>query len=105
MSCTFRRGKSPSRPAIRAGWDCPFAYVLCSVQPVRSATAVEQLLGRVLRMPYARRRTRDALNRAYAHVSETRFGEAAAALADRLVQGMGFEPLDVASMIAPQLPL
>jgi type III restriction enzyme len=56
-------------------------------------------------MPYARRRKQDALNRAYAHVSETRFGEAAAALADRLIQGMGFEPLDVASMIAPQLPL
>jgi type III restriction enzyme len=91
--------------ALREGWDCPFAYVLCSVQPVRSATAVEQLLGRILRMPYARRRQQDALNRAYAHVSEPRFGEAAAALADRLIQGMGFEPLDVASMIAPQLPL
>jgi type III restriction enzyme len=91
--------------ALREGWDCPFAYVLCSVQPVRSATAVEQLLGRILRMPYARRRQEDSLNRAYAHVSETRFGEAAAALADRLIQGMGFEPLDVASMIAPQLPL
>lgn len=91
--------------ALREGWDCPFAYVLCSVQPVRSATAVEQLLGRVLRMPYARRRKQEPLNRAYAHVSETRFGEAAAALADRLIQGMGFEPLDVASMIAPQLPL
>ena len=91
--------------ALREGWDCPFAYVLCSVQPVRSATAVEQLLGRVLRMPYAKRRTREALNKAYAHASEARFGEAASALADRLVQGMGFEALDVASMIAPQLPL
>jgi type III restriction enzyme len=91
--------------ALREGWDCPFAYVLCSVQPVRSATAVEQLLGRVLRMPYAERRSREALNKAYAHVSESHFGEAAAALADRLIQGMGFEALDVASMIAPQLPL
>ena len=91
--------------ALREGWDCPFAYVLCSVQPVRSATAVEQLLGRVLRMPYARRRAREALNKAYAHVSEPHFGEAASALADRLIQGMGFEALDVASMIAPQLPL
>ena len=91
--------------ALREGWDCPFAYVLCSVQPVRSATAVEQLLGRVLRMPYARRRTRDGLNKAYAHVSEPRFGEAASALADRLIQGMGFEALDLASMIAPQSPL
>lgn len=91
--------------ALREGWDCPFAYVLCSVQPVRSATAVEQLLGRVLRMPYARRRASEVLNRAYAHVSEPNFGEAAAALADRLVTGMGFEALDVASMIAPQVPL
>ena len=91
--------------ALREGWDCPFAYVLCSVQPVHSATAVEQLLGRVLRMPYARRRLSDALNKAYAHVSEPIFGQAASALADRLIQGMGFEALDVASMIAPQLPL
>ena len=30
---------------------------------------------------------------------------AANALADRLVDGMGFDPLDLASMIAPQLPL
>lgn len=91
--------------ALREGWDCPFAYVLCSVQPVRSATAVEQLLGRVLRMPYAKRRVSEVLNKAYAHVSESHFGEAAAALADRLIVGMGFEALDVASMIAPQLPL
>ncbi len=91
--------------ALREGWDCPFAYVLCSVQPVGSARAVEQLLGRVLRMPYARRRAQEALNKAYAHVSEARFGEAASALADRMIQGMGFEALDVASMIAPQLPL
>jgi type III restriction enzyme len=40
--------------ALREGWDCPFAYVLCSLQKLTSATAVEQLLGRVLRMPYAR---------------------------------------------------
>ena len=91
--------------ALREGWDCPFAYVLCSVQSIRSATAVEQLLGRVLRMPYAARRTRPALNKAYAHVTETETGMAANALADRLIDGMGFDPLDMASMIAPQLPL
>ena len=91
--------------ALREGWDCPFAYVLCSVQSVRSATAIEQLLGRVLRMPYARRHSRPALNRAYAHVTETETGMAANALADRLIDGMGFDPLDMASMIAPQLPL
>lgn len=91
--------------ALREGWDCPFAYVLCSVQSIRSAAAVEQLLGRVLRMPNATRRTRPALNKAYAHVTEAQTGLAANALADRLIDGMGFDPLDMASMIAPQLPL
>lgn len=91
--------------ALGVGWDCPFAYVLCSVQTIRSGTAIEQLLGRVLRMPYAKQRTRPALNRAYAHVTESTTGAAANALADRLIDGMGFDPLDMASMIAPQLPL
>ena len=91
--------------ALREGWDCPFAYVLCSVQAIRSATSVEQLLGRVMRMPYATRRHRPALNKAYAFVTEAQTGMAANALADRLIDGMGFEPLDVASMIAPQVPL
>ncbi|AJP48407.1 type III restriction enzyme, res subunit [Rugosibacter aromaticivorans] len=91
--------------ALREGWDCPFAYVLCSLQPLSSATAVEQLLGRVLRMPYAQRRRREPLNHAYAHVCEATFAHAATALVDRLVSNMGFEALDVASMIAPQMPL
>ena len=86
--------------ALREGWDCPFAYVLCSLQKMTSATAVEQLLGRVLRMPQARRRGREALNRAYAHVCAAEFSSAAHALADRLIHHMGFEALDVASMIA-----
>lgn len=37
--------------ALREGWDCPFAYVLATVSNVSTATAVEQLVGRVLRMP------------------------------------------------------
>ena len=93
--------------ALREGWDCPFAYVLCSLQKLSSATAVEQLLGRVLRMPYASPRGREALNRAYAHVCETKFSTAAHELADRLIKHMGFEALDVASMVVQQslLPL
>lgn len=68
--------------ALREGWDCSFAYVLCSLQNLRSNTAVEQLLGRVLRMPYAKRRTSAALNRAYAHVVARSFWDAADALVD-----------------------
>ncbi len=51
---------------------------------------VEQLLGRVLRMPYAERRKAKELNQAYAFLSEADFGEAARTLVDKLV-AMGFE--------------
>src|SRR5690606_1549117 len=76
------------------GWDCSFAYVFCSVSRIRSATDVEQLLGRVLRMPYAKKREIPELNKAYSFVSEPSFGEAARALADKLV-AMGFEEEEV----------
>lgn len=84
--------------ALKEGWDAPFAYVFCSVAAIRSATAVEQLLGRVLRMPYAQRRTQAELNKAYAHVSEASFSEAAAALKDKLID-MGFDDADLPDVI------
>ncbi len=76
--------------ALKEGWDCSFAYVFCSVSRIRSAVDVEQLLGRVLRMPYARRRGIADLNKAYAFLSEPESGEAARALVDKLI-AMGFE--------------
>lgn len=76
--------------ALKEGWDCSFAYVFCSVANVHSAKDVEQILGRVLRMPYARRRGNEDLNRAYAHVSSTSWPQAVKLLHDRLVD-MGFE--------------
>lgn len=76
--------------ALKEGWDCSLAYAFCSVQRIQSATDVEQLLGRVMRMPYAKRRRAVDLNKAYAFLSESSFGDAARALADRLVD-MGFE--------------
>lgn len=82
--------------ALKEGWDCAFAYVLCSVANVGSATDIEQFLGRVLRMPYAESRSHEALNRAYAHVSSPRLGEGARNLADTLVQKMGFDPDEAA---------
>ena len=87
--------------ALKEGWDCSFAYVLCSLQNARSGKDVEQLLGRVLRMPYAARRKSPALNRAYAHVVARSFSEAASALVDRMVQGMGFEALSAATAVLP----
>ena len=91
--------------ALKEGWDCSFAYVLASLQSVTSSKDVEQLLGRVLRMPYAKNRIQDALNRAYAHIVAENFAQAASTLKDRLVQNMGFERLETASIIVPQVPL
>ena len=91
--------------ALKEGWDCSFAYVLASLQSVNSSKDVEQLLGRVLRMPYAKNRTQDALNKAYAHIVADNFAQAAATLKDRMVQNMGFERLETASLIIPQINL
>jgi type III restriction enzyme len=84
--------------ALKEGWDCPFAYVFCSVKQVSSSKDAEQLLGRVLRMPYARRRVIEDLNRAYAHLATQSFAKAATELKDKLI-AMGFEELDIAEYV------
>lgn len=87
--------------ALKEGWDCSFAYVFCSVANIRSATDAEQLLGRVLRMPYAKKRSIPSLNRAYANLTSKSFSEAAHALKDRLV-AMGFEEAEAEDNILPE---
>lgn len=91
--------------ALKEGWDCSFAYVLCSLQESRSAKDVEQLLGRVLRMPYARARITPELNHAYAHVLAASFSEAANRLMDRLVNNMGFEKYEAEQAVTPSASL
>jgi len=95
--------------ALREGWDCPFAYVLCSVAESKSSTAVEQILGRVLRLPKATRKGIDSLNLAYAYATSESFGVVANQLRDSLVQN-GFERYEAQMMIQtpteqPDLPL
>lgn len=58
-----------------------------------SATAVEQLLGRVLRQPGASLRQAKALNQSYAFVVSRNFAETAGALRDRLVAGLGIKDI------------
>jgi type III restriction enzyme len=91
--------------ALKEGWDCSFAYVFCSLQNVGSSRDMEQLLGRVLRMPYAKRRRSELLNRAYAHLASAQSTRVAGELADRLV-AMGFEELEAVQAVFPtSLPL
>lgn len=87
---------------LKEGWDCPFAYVLCSVAEQVSSTAIEQILGRVLRLPKAKRKRRDALNQAYAFVASQSFDDTARKLRDGLVDGAGFERLEAEQIVTPQ---
>lgn len=89
--------------ALKEGWDCSFAYVFCSVKNVSSSKDAEQLLGRVLRMPYAKERAIPELNQAYAHLVSPEFGRAANALRDKLIADMGFNEWEAAAAVVPDL--
>jgi len=83
---------------LREGWDCPFAYVLCSFRNTNSATAAEQVLGRILRMPGAKKRNDPELNEAYAFVTSTDFQATVESLRDGLVRN-GFERQETKDLI------
>ncbi len=84
--------------ALREGWDCPFAYVLCSVAELGATKAVEQILGRVMRLPYAKEKSEAELNSAYAYVTSQNFHATALALTDALVQN-GFEKIEAKDLV------
>ena len=90
--------------ALKEGWDCSFAYVFCSVAQRHSTKDIEQLLGRVLRMPYAQTRTQEELNKAYAFVSNDSWQDGVSQLKDRLVE-MGFKEEEVPDSIQTRLPV
>ena len=89
--------------ALKEGWDCSFAYILCSLANVKSDTSVEQLLGRVMRMPYAKTRGSPLLNKAYAYVVSAHFGEAAQALTEKLID-KGFDSGEAQAAIQQEQP-
>ena len=60
--------------ALKEGWDCPFAYILATVANRTSSVDVEQILGRVLRLPYTKRNESNVLNLSYVLTSSSDFG-------------------------------
>jgi type III restriction enzyme len=89
--------------ALKEGWDGPSAYVLCATQNLSSATAVEQILGRILRMTYAARRAGRRLNEAHAEIVEGDVSATAATLRDKLL-AMGFTDEEPAAGIQSDAP-
>ena len=51
--------------ALKEGWDCPFAYILASLANKTSRVEVEQIVGRILRQPYAHLHKAPLLNTSY----------------------------------------
>ena len=88
-----------TQKALAEGWDCPFAYILVSVASLQSSTAVEQLLGRILRQPDAKKLADNDLNQSYAFVASSNFAATASALRDQLVLTAGFERKDVRDFV------
>jgi type III restriction enzyme len=61
--------------ALKEGWDCPFAYILASLADKSSAVDVEQILGRVLRMPHVQQHSHDLLNLSYVFTASNKFAD------------------------------
>lgn len=56
-----------TKQALQEGWDCSFAYVLAILTNPHSKTALTQLVGRILRQPYARKTHVPALDESYVY--------------------------------------
>lgn len=80
--------------ALAEGWDCPFAYVLATVANKSSQVSVEQIVGRVLRQPYAARAGARSLNIAYVLTASADFDATLTQVVDGL-NGVGFSREDV----------
>ena len=92
-----------TQQALREGWDCSFAYVLCSIADSWSPIQVEQFIGRIMRLPHVVKKDSPQLNKAYVFAPAS-FTAVADSLRDALVQN-GFQKFEAARMIqeTPQM--
>jgi type III restriction enzyme len=56
-----------TKSALQEGWDCPFAYILVSLNNTESGQAMTQLVGRILRQPYQEKTHIQALDESYVY--------------------------------------
>ncbi len=54
-----------TKAALQEGWDCPFAYILVSLNNTGSQQSMTQLVGRVLRQPFTVKTPFEELNQSY----------------------------------------
>lgn len=73
-----------TKAALQEGWDCPFAYVLCSLAANSNLSAMTQLVGRILRQPYAIKTRVDALDECHVITHHANSGDVVRAIKDGL---------------------
>lgn len=79
-----------TKQALQEGWDCPFAYVLCSLAANSNLNAMTQLVGRVLRQPGALKTGVDALDECYVITHHANTADVVGAIKDGLERdGLG----------------
>lgn len=78
-----------TKQALQEGWDCSFAYVLTILTNPNSKTAITQLIGRILRQPYARKTKNQVLDECYVFC----FRPKAKGLIEGIRQGLANEGL------------
>ena len=73
-----------TKQALQEGWDCAFAYILCSLALARNRNAMAQLIGRILRQPDARKTGVSELDQCYVFCSHSRTRDVVATIKDGL---------------------
>jgi type III restriction enzyme len=81
-----------TKQALQEGWDCPFAYVLCSLAASKSPAAMTQLVGRILRQPYVTLTGIQALDQCYVFTHRTDNNQVFEQIRDGL-EGVGMRDL------------
>ncbi len=74
LSPTNRVRVIVTKAALQEGWDCPFAYVLCSLASASNLSAMTQLVGRTLRQPHALKTGNPLLDECYVITHHTETG-------------------------------
>lgn len=78
-----------TKQALQEGWDCSFAYVLAILTNPASKSALTQLVGRILRQPYAKKTGVPRLDESYVFCFQRRGAE----LLQEVRKGFGLEGL------------
>ncbi|MCA8927008.1 MAG: DEAD/DEAH box helicase family protein [Alphaproteobacteria bacterium] len=90
LSPTNRIRAIITKQALQEGWDCPFAYVLCALAASSNLKAMTQLVGRILRQPYATKIGVEALDECHVITHHADTATVVEAIKDGLEQdGLG----------------